>query len=138
MTFISEVLQEEFTKYFTVLLSYFKSSSGGKFKYYSYYVLGAASLALLVALISFNFNAVSYVFLILVILTSLTCFIFSAMKIYEMTGVEIDFGHKRFSYEEHRQDSLYEERQYLKSFIYFKQISDLPSTFHSDTCNLDD
>lgn len=81
--------------------SYFRTSSGGKFKYYCYYVVAVAFLAFLIMILIHNYVTL-YALLFVVIAACITCFIFAAMKIYDMTGVDIDFGRKRFSHEEQR------------------------------------
>lgn len=92
-----------FWLYFILFFSsYFHNSSGGKFKFYCYFVAGYGAAAIIIALLFFKFLAISYAFLAGAILLCLTCFIFAAIKIYEMTNVNMDFGNKRFAQEEQR------------------------------------
>lgn len=83
------------------VFSYFRSSSGGKFKYSFYFVLisGLIAFGLMVPL---NSLFVSFAFTCFAITSCLACFVFALLKIYEMTGEEMDFAQKRFAFEEHR------------------------------------
>lgn len=88
-----------------ISFSNFESSSGGKFKYYSIFVLGVGSFC---TIVSFVILFVSdtlifhYLCILFLVLSCASCFYLTAKKIYEMTGTAMDFGHKRFSLEQQR------------------------------------
>lgn len=83
-----------------------------------------------------NENAATlYVFLLVAMTACLICFTFAAMKIYDMTGVEIDFGHKRFSYEEQRLVEL-NTSEFVHYLNINQQVYDLFSPFHPHYCYL--
>lgn len=49
-----------------------------------------------------NANDVAYIFLAVDVFACLTCFMVTAVKIYDMTGVEFGFSQKRFTDQEKR------------------------------------
>lgn len=50
---------------------------------------------------------VAYIFLALIVFKNVSCFVMTAKKIYDMSGVRIDFGNKRFVHEQMRFVYLY-------------------------------
>lgn len=106
-----------------VISSNFQYTSGGKFKYYCFYVVGISIVSIVSIVAFYNNFLVPLLLLLLVIFLCLVCFVFSAGLFYDMTGVDMDFGRKRMDVQEKKWEKFLKYFSFPSTFDFFRFLT---------------